>query len=179
MILNFLCNTCQKAFTPEGESVEYSKRGDQLLFKCPSCVRSELKNWTLKNVQFGNKNFQSTVSMELQDGTPFINKPYTESAGMIVLDGQQEYPRQHVSDQLRPLLDKYREERDKWNAQIEFFEAFEGNYIAITAQALKEPLRIAYKVREDKTLWLDPNSKPIPPQIKEQIQQIFDKKYGK
>jgi len=176
MILEFKCNTCGKKFIPDSQGVEYSKKGESILLKCPNCCQKDLKKWNVKDVQFGAKNFQATVSFELQDGTRFENRGYTESAVGITLDREVNYPQKHLSDQLRPLLDKYREERDKWNAQIEFVEAFEGNYITVVASALKEGLRIPYRARNDGSLWIHPDSAPIPPQIQQQIDEKWNSK---
>ena len=179
MILEFKCNCCGKKFIPDNSGLEYKLRGETILMKCPDCCKADLKNWTLKNVQFRNKNFSSTVSFKLADNKKYEDISYTEVGDGVFLNTSVEYPRQHVSDQLKPLLDSFRIERDRWQANIQFIEEFTGNYIAITAQALKEPLKILYKVREDGTLWIDPKAEPIPPRIKEQIEQTFNKKYCK
>ena len=141
MILEFICSKCDKNFIPNPKGVEIKPiTSAKVNMICDKCVEDDRKLWTVKNVEFTNKNYCSYVSLTTADGQRRKDLRFIEVAGQIGIDIVPEWCKQHLSDQLMPLLVKHREDRQKWQAKIEFIEEFESDYMKITCSALEEEL---------------------------------------
>ena len=173
MIIQFICSKCGNRFIPNPKGVWIkSITGEKVNMICEKCVQDDQKLWTVKNAEFTNKNYCSYVSLTTADGQRRKDLRFIEVAGQIGIDIVPEWCKQHVSDQLMPLLAKHREDRQKWQAKIEFIEEFESDYMKITCSALDETLIVKYRKREDGALWLDPKQS-IPDKILLQINEAW------
>ena len=173
MIIQFICSKCGRNFIPNPKGVEIKPiTSTKVNMICPKCVEDDRKLWTVKNAEFTNKNYCSYVSFTTSDGIRQKDMRFVETATGIGIEQIPEHCRQHVSDQLMPLLVKHRQDRQKWQAKIEFMEEFESDYMKITCSALDETLIVKYRKREDGALWLDPKQS-IPDKILLQINEAW------
>ena len=173
MILEFICSKCGKKFLPNPEGVEIKPiTSAKVNMICDKCVEDDRKLWTVKNVEFSNKNFCSYVSLTTADGQRRNDLRFIEVSGIISIDIVPEWCKQHLSEQLTPLLAQHREDRQKWQAKIEFVEDFDSDYIKVQCSELTKELIITYRKRDDGSIWLNPKQS-VPDKLLSQINSAW------